>query len=53
MHKTTLLGLFAPQPEPSIEDPFDQEPDQARATIGAVMSAVEGLADWSLNTAPG
>jgi predicted ATP-grasp superfamily ATP-dependent carboligase/protein-tyrosine-phosphatase len=53
MHKTTLLGLFAPQPEPSIQDPFDQEPDQARATIGGVMAAVEGLARWSLNTAPG
>jgi protein-tyrosine-phosphatase/predicted ATP-grasp superfamily ATP-dependent carboligase len=52
MRKATLLGLFAPQPEPSIEDPFDQEPDQARATIGGVMAAVEGFARWSLHTAP-
>jgi len=47
MHKTTLLGLFAPQPQPSIQDPFDQDPDQARVTIGGVMAAVEGLARWS------
>jgi protein-tyrosine phosphatase len=49
--KATLLGLFAPRPRPSIEDPFDQEPDQARATIGHVMTAVEGFVRW-LSTAP-
>lgn len=45
--KTTLLGLFSPEPRPSIEDPFDQDPDQARATIGVVMAAVEGFGRWS------
>lgn len=55
LHKATLLGLFGPEPRPSIEDPFDQDPDRARETIGGVMAAVEGFARWSrgaLHTAP-
>jgi protein-tyrosine-phosphatase/predicted ATP-grasp superfamily ATP-dependent carboligase len=44
--KATMLGLFLPAPRAAIEDPYNLDPDRARAAAQKVMAAVEGLAAW-------
>lgn len=44
--KTTMLGLFLPEPRVAIEDPYTLAPEGARAVAQQVMAAAEGLAAW-------
>jgi len=42
--RTTLLGLFAPTPQPSIADPYTQGASETLQICGQIRDAVNGLA---------
>ncbi len=47
VHKATMLGLFLSIPSPSLKDPYNLGPDEARSAARGVVTAVEGVVAWS------
>jgi len=47
MSKTTMLGMFLPEPSVVIKDPYDLDSDGAAVVAKKVLQAVEGLAAWA------
>jgi protein-tyrosine-phosphatase len=42
--KTTLLGLFDPQGEMEIPDPYNLDPEKTRLILADILRATEALA---------
>jgi protein-tyrosine-phosphatase/predicted ATP-grasp superfamily ATP-dependent carboligase len=46
IEKTTMLGLFLPEPMTAIEDPYPLEAREARAAAESVLTATQHLVAW-------
>lgn len=46
LDKTTMLGLFLPEPKAVIEDPYSLDAREARAAAESVLAATQGLVAW-------
>jgi protein-tyrosine-phosphatase/predicted ATP-grasp superfamily ATP-dependent carboligase len=44
--KTTLLGLFAPEPRVAIPDPYTMGEVEVRGVLEQIRAALDGLATW-------